>query len=313
MWKRALLERTARWVIGEPYEFACSFNPNDTEAHCLLPYFFPPFLTKLAQSSELSKRGIWATDVPQNVLAIGIVAVNLNLPLPLDDTQNAIGYVMAFLKALPEPLLPAEEMQKLANPTAEQLRELILSRPAPIRQLIRVLINHFNHVLEFKAQNKSNENTFRFFDTVLIRDASGASPSGEAIRKCLLANAATIFEDVHQLAQASRQPVLYRARLRVNQAGEMFDDVLTGERGLMLSVVREDSLQWCTVFTANGRRGLVHQTNLVRLTPEEEQEAAAEPEIDQSLDVVREKLPGMMLLFEAMQAELTALEQALAA
>jgi hypothetical protein len=311
MWKRVLTERCARWIFGQPYEFACSFNPNDADAPGLLPYFMPSFLAKLELPGELSKRGIWATEVPSNVLAIGIVALNLNLPLPLDDTQNAIGYVMQFLKELPECLLPPNEMSKLAKPEPEQLRELILARPAPIRQLIRELVLQFNRALECKAQNRSNETTFRFFDRVLIRDASGASPSGEAIRKCLMANATFIFNDVHQLEAASRQPILYRGRLRVNQAGGGRNDILAGERGLMLNIVREDEFQWCTVFTTNGRQGLVPKMNIVRLTPQEEEEAIATSEMSQTFDGVREKLPGFMLLFESMQAEINLLERAL--
>jgi hypothetical protein len=85
-----------------------------------------------------------------------------------------------------------------------------------------------------------------------------------------------------------------------------------GERRLLLNIVHEDELGWCTVFTSNGRKVLVHQKNIVRLTPEEEGEIADGPG-NARLDAVREKLPGVMLLFEAMQAEVTALTNGLAA
>jgi hypothetical protein len=308
-WKQVILAKSAHWLVGEPLEVALSVTPSDSEARCLLPYFIPPFLAKLDQPAEIGKRGIWATDVPANLLAIGLSTINLNVALPLDDTQNAIGYVVAFLKALPQPLLPGADY---ANPTAAALRQAIEARPAPVRQLLKVLILHFNRVLEFKAQNKSNDSVFKFFEPVLAADA----PSPEAVRKCLMANAAEIFEDIHQFREARRQPALFRGRLKANQPEDLGEDLLPGERGLILTVVRQDELGWCTVYTANGRIGLLHESVIARLTPEEEQELGADggkAEADAKMDVVREKIPDLVLLLEAMQVELTALERATAA
>jgi hypothetical protein len=311
MWKRVLMSRTAHWIIGAPYEFSLTITPTATDVRNLLPYFLPPFFQRLTIQSEISKRGIWATDLPSTTLAIGLAALNLNLPLPMDDTQNMIGYVMAYLTSLPKPLLPPSEIPNLLEPTPAKLRSVIIAQPAPVRQLLRVLILHFNRVLEFRTQNKANDSVFKFIEPVIIRpEGGGACPAQEPVRRCLMANANDIFADIHGFEDARQQKVLFRAKMTVNQS-EAGDDVLQAECGLIVNVIRQDELGWCTVFTSNGRTGLVHERLMKRLSPEEEREAASGPDISGKLDVIREKMPDLLIMLEAMKAEIALLQEAL--
>jgi hypothetical protein len=251
---------------------------------------------------------LWATDIPMNLLAQGMAIINQNLPLPVDDTHNAIGCLMAYLKALPQSLLPAAALTRLNDhPTPQQLRAVILDSPAPIRTFVRVLFTHFRAVLDAQAINKFNQSTLHFMAPILIRPDDKPStfftPVNEAALALIISNTNEILADVHQFGDAVRQPVLFRARLEENQSGAEGGDLLIAEKGLLVNVVRVDDAEWCTVFTANGRVGLAHKRNL------SEQRASFDPELDAIMDVVREKLPESLLLFDGMFEEAVKLTQ----
>jgi hypothetical protein len=57
------------------------------------------------------------------------------------------------------------------------------------------------------------------------------------------------------------------------------------------------------VFTSNGRVGLAHKRNL------SEQRDTFDPELDAIMDVVREKMPEALLLFDGMFEEAVKLTQ----
>jgi hypothetical protein len=307
-WLNTIHAHSATALVGEPFEKACTVTPDDRDCRRLLPYFVTPLLAKLESQIEVQKRMLWSTEVPMNLLAQGMAIINQNLPLPIDDTHNAIACLMAYLKALPRSLLPGATQARLSDrPTSQQLRAVILESPAPVRAFIRALFTHFRAVLDAQAVNKFNQSTLRFMAPILIRPDDKPStfftPGNEAVLALLLSNTSEVLDDIHQFADAVRQPVLFRARLEENQSGAEGGDLLVAEKGLLVNVVRVDVGEWCTVFTSNGRVGLAHKRNL------SEQGASFDPELDAIMDVVREKLPEAVLLFDGMFEEAVKLTQ----
>jgi hypothetical protein len=54
------------------------------------------------------------------------------------------------------------------------------------------------------------------------------TPMNEAVLALLLSNTDEVLDDIHQFADAVRQPVLFRARLEENQSGAEGGDLLVG-------------------------------------------------------------------------------------
>jgi hypothetical protein len=130
------------------------------------------------------------------------------------------------------------------------------------------------------------------------------------VAKTFVTNASVISSDIHGFRSASSQPVIQRARLTVTQ-GYVGDDVLEGTNGLLVNVVRIDEFGWCTCITSNGRVGLLHKQHLRQISSEEMNGSESGPSVDAMLDAVREKMPEMMLLFDAMMDEAKKLRETL--
>jgi hypothetical protein len=91
----------------------------------------------------------------------------------------------------------------------------------------------------------------------------------------------------------------------------MGDSILEGSRGLLVSVVAKDEMDWTVVYTSNKRVGLVHNANLAPLSEDEAKELESGANNDSMMDVVREKAPELQLLFEGMIDEAAKLREAL--
>lgn len=70
-------------------------------------------------------------------------------------------------------------------------------------------------------------------------------------------------------------------------------------------------MKWGIVVIFNRRVGFVHRTDLKALPQEDENELKSGPNIDAMMDVVREKMPEMMLLFDSMMDEAMKIREAL--
>lgn len=260
-------------------------------------------------------RGIWTIDIPADIVDKYLCLMNLNYDIPLDDAHNAVGGVLEYLKRLPTSLLPGDLMKSMSDKiTWQELRKIILEQPAPIRQMVKVLALHMRKVLDAKTQNGVTLYSLVFLGPLLIRSDALTPIQAKSIQdgvvQAFVTHAAEIVEDIHMFIEAPQQPVLHRARLIEAQTNAM-PDVLEGARGLLVSVVRVDSMDWCTAFTANRRVGLVHKSNLKMLSPQEESEMNSGVNIDSMMDVVRERMPDMMLLFDSMLDESMKLTEAL--
>ena len=313
-WKQAILANRARSVIGEPLVTACEVTTSNPDVHNLLPFFIPKFIEKM-DNIGYRMRSIWTIDIPADIIEKYTVLMNLNYEIPLDDVHNAVGGILEYLNRLPASLLPAEKMSSMTDKmTWEQMRQIVLECPAPVRQLLKVLGLHFKKVVDAKAQNSVTQFSLLFMGPILIRSdgipQAQAKPIQDNAVQVLVSNAPSIFEDVHMFLEAPNQPVLHRGRLIEPQTNVMAD-ILEGARGLLVNVVRIDSMDWCTVYTANRRVGLVHKSNIKTLTPEEEKEMQGGVNVAAMMDVVREKMPEMMLFFDSMLDESVKLSEAL--
>ena len=125
----------------------------------------------------------------------------------------------------------------------------------------------------------------------------------ESVSDMFLTNPTKIFEDIHQFLEAPLQPIIRRARL-ISDISNLGDEILQGTRGLLVNIVREDNVGWCTCCTLNKRVGLLHKDWLKNITPEEEAELNNGQNIDAMLDTVRDKAPEVVLLFDSMIDEI---------
>jgi hypothetical protein len=132
----------------------------------------------------------------------------------------------------------------------------------------------------------------------------------DKVAQVFLANAPEIVEDVHQFLEARNREVIFKARLNCAQA-QMGDSILEASKGMLVNVVEKDAMDWCTVFTSNKRVGLVHDRFLTKISAEEASEMEGGPNADELMDIIREKAPEMLLLFEAMGDEAVKLREAL--
>ncbi|OHS97697.1 Variant SH3 domain containing protein [Tritrichomonas foetus] len=314
IWKRTIMENRAKSIVGETYCYGCNVSPTNPDAHLLLPYFIPPLFTVL-DSSGYKSHGIWTTDIPEEIIMKYLHQFDQNLQIKhsslTSDTMNVLGAVRYYLKLLPKPLLSPESMVQFRDKvTSEQIRQIVLSCDAPIKQFLKVLASHFKKMLEASSLNGVTVHSLTpILGPILIRAPSNASfPPAQTrsiqdqVASTFLNNSSKILEDVHQFLEAPRQPVIRCARITASQFNQG-DDILDGPKGLLVSVVRQDNTGWCTVYTSNRRVGLVHDSNLRRLSQEEENELKSGPNIDGMLDVVRERMPEMSLLFDAMVDE----------
>jgi hypothetical protein len=316
-WQEKIRENTSKTIVGQPFELSTTVCPTSTDVHLTLPYFFPPILNVLDQSGY-KLRNIWTVEVPNEIINKGFAHLNFNYNLHTEDIHNAVAIVLAYLRNLPEGLLPGESMTKFVSKVnPEDLRELIRNSPTPIRQFLHDIGLHFKKVLDNSASNGVTlYSLLPLIGPVLITPAPGSAlvPSQtksiqDQVAQCFLQNATKILDDVHQFLDAPRQKPIRRARV-IQTVSQKGDEYLEATRGLLVYIVREDSYGWCTVYTSNRRVGLMHKSNLKDLTEEEEKELNSGPNIDALMDIAREHVPEMMLLFDGMNEEIMKLRDA---
>ena len=317
-WQQKLNENKSVSIVGEPFQLSTEVSPTSLNVHLTLPYFLPPVL-QILDSTGYKVRNIWTVEVPNEIISKGLATLNFNSHLHTEDIHNAVAIVLAYLRALPSGLLPSENISKFStkvNP--EDLRDLVRASPAPVRQFLHDIGLHFKKVLDNSASNGVTlYSLLPLVGPILITPPQGSSmvPSQtksiqDQVAQCFLQNATKILEDVHQFLDAPRQQVIRRARV-IQSVSAKTDECLEASRGLLVYVVREDTYGWCTVYTSNRRVGLMHNTNLKQLTAEEEKELNSGPNIDALMDVAREHVPEMMLLFDGMNDEIMKIRDAL--
>ena len=310
-WIDKILENQAISIVGEPYELATQVSPINHHDYNLIPYFIPPIM-QLMNTSGYKLRNVWTVELPGEIIHKGEAILDQNYMLPTDDIHNALGILLDYFHKLPESFLPSNDLDKYSSKvTVEDLKTLIRSTPAPVRQLLKELGLCFHKILQYKETNNANiYSLIPIVGNLLIRPPSHSSYSPaqiksiqENIGQCFLKNTTKLFDDVHQFLGAPRLPVIRKARVikNINNKGE---ELLNATKGLLVYVVREDSYKWCTVYTSNRRVGLIHSSYLRDLTPEEEKELNSGQNIDGLMDVVREHRPEMMILFDGMNDEI---------
>ncbi|KAH0791958.1 Variant SH3 domain containing protein [Histomonas meleagridis] len=322
-WKAKIVEKRAKILVGQPYSVACTVSPKDNNVNLLVPYFITPVFDALNQSGY-KLRGIWTIDVPKDTINNMMFQIDQNFLMPVNDLHNCAGAMLEYFKSLPESLFPSDQIPNLCNqPTPAAIRGVILQLPAPIRQILKILASHFNKLIENSSRNGLTKFTIiSAFGPIIIRPKDSSVPAGqvknaqEQIISAFLTNYSELFEDIHQFLDAPQQPVTRRARLSSSLVHQN-EDILEGTRGLLVNVVRTDSLGWCTVFTSSRRVGLVHENCLIPLSDEEQAEinngTSVDALVDNLLDTVREKVPEMMLLFDSMYDECLQIKTALTA
>jgi len=307
-----------RSIVGEPFQLSTLVSPTNPDVHLTLPYFFPPILSVLDQSGYKLKN-IWTVEVMAENITKGLASLNFNYYLPTNDIHNSVAIILEYFKALPESLLPGDDMTKFSSKVnPDELKDLIRAQPAPVRQFLHDFGLHLKKVLDNTSVNGVTPfSLIPFLGPILMKPPAGSSivPSQaksiqDNIAQCFLQNAARILEDVHQFLDAPRQKVIRRARV-INGVSAKGEEYLEASRGLLVHIVREDEYGWCTVYTSNRRVGLMHNTNLKNLSEDEEKEMNSGTNVDALMDVVREHVPELVLLFEGMNDEIMKLRDAL--
>ena len=318
-WEAKLEECKSVSIVGEPFQLSTEVSPTTLiNVHLTLPYFFPPILQVL-NTTGYKMKNIWTVEVPNEIISKGLATLNFNYNLHTDDVNNTVAILLAYLQALPEGLLPNSKMSSYASKiSVEELKTLVRETPAPVRQFLHDIGLHFKKVID----NTETNGVTLYSLLPLIGPVLMTPPSGSAlvfsqtktiqdvIATCFIQNASKILEDVHQFLDAPRMPVISRARV-INSVSQKFDELLEASRGLLVNIVREDSYGWCTVFTSNKRVGLMHKSNLKPLSEEEEKELDSGPNIDALMDIVREHVPEMMILFDGMNDEINKLRDSI--
>lgn len=314
-WKEKIAENSSRSIFGLPLVAACSITPTSKRVHTLLPYFIPPIFKALNETGYLS-RSIWIIEPSQSQLENSIATLNQNYPLPLNDLYLAAATVVKYLQALPDSLIPSESMfDFMEKITVENLREKILELPATTRELFRLLGEHFKKVLDNTEKNGVTQfQLMPIFGPIFIRQPTPNPTHSKTITpakaheiqnkvaQTFFSNLPGIIEDIHQFSQATRMPILERGRVETPRVLPE-ESVLEASKGLLVSVVKKDYTGWCTVYTSNKIVGLIHETSLKKISKEELDEISTGPNIDSLFDVVREKAPDLVLLFDSMLYE----------
>ena len=318
-WEEKLNENKSLSIVGEPFQLSTEVSPTSiVNVHLTLPYFLPPVL-QILDTTGYKLRNIWTVEVPNEIISKGLATLNFNYNLHTEDIHNVVAIVLAYLRALPEGLLPSDQISKFASKVnPDDLKQLIRASPAPVRQFLHDIGMHFKKVLDNSASNGVTlYSLLPLIGPVLITPPPGSAmvPSQtksiqDQVAQCFLQNASKILEDVHQFLDAPMMPVIRRARV-LQSISQKSDELLEASRGLLVYVVREDTYGWCTVYTSNRRVGLMHNTNLKPLSQEEEKELNSGPNIDALMDVVREHVPEMMILFDGMNDEIMKIRDAL--
>ena len=318
-WEQKLNENKCVSIVGEPFQLSTEVSPTSlVNVHLTLPYFLPPVLQILNQTGY-KLRNIWTVEVPNEIISKGLATLNFNYNLHTEDIHNAVAIVLAYLRKLPEGLLPSDKMSTFTSKVnPDDLKKLIRESPAPVRQFLHDIGLHFKKVLDNSASNGVTlYSLLSLIGPVLITPPPGSAlvPAQtksiqDQVAQCFLQNAPKILDDVHQFLDAPRQKVIRVARV-ISSVPEKSEECLEASRGLLVYIVREDSYGWCTVYTSNRRVGLMHNSNLKPLTPEEEKELNSGPNIDALMDIAREHVPEMMLLFDGMSDEILKIRDAL--
>lgn len=316
-WIKIINENMAKSIVGKSFIDACNTSTNDPNAHLLLPYFIPAMFEVLdAKVGRI--RSMW-TDVKAESNVYFMNLMNLNYPIPTDDAHAMTSALLEYFRSLPHSLLASKTLDELKDDiTPEILRKSIRERPAPIREFFKIIGNHFKRLLAESSKNGATPYTLIPFLGPLIvnlHKKSGVSDSRlhtiqDNVAQTFLSNVDYVLEDIHEFSDAMNQKVIKRARLSVtiNHQGE---SILEAPRGLLVNVVREDIAGWCTVFTMNGKIGLIHTSNLNILNEEDEIELMSGPNIDELMDAVRENAPELILLFDGMIDEKVAIKRAI--
>ena len=319
-WSEKLNEYKCISIVGEPFQLSTEVSPtSNVNVHLTLPYFLPPVLQILNQTG-FKLRNIWTVEVPNEIVSKGLATLNFNYNLHTEDIHNAVAIVLAYLRNLPEGLLPSDKISKFTSKVnPDDLKELIRASPAPVRQFLHDMGLHFKKVLD----NSSTNGVTLYSLLPLIGPVLITPPPGSAlvpaqtksiqdqVAQCFLQNAQNILDDVHQFLDAPRMEVKDIARV-IQSVPAKSEECLEASRGLLVYIVREDSYGWCTVYTSNRRVGLMHKSNLKSLTEAEKRELTKGPNIDALMDIAREHVPEMMLLFEGMNNEKLIISDALA-
>lgn len=193
---------------------------------------------------------------------------------------------------------------------------MVLEVNAVSREVLKVLGFHWKRLID--TGKLRLDDMAPIVGTMLVKADSGSfvppaqvKSIQEQLGRVFLSNVVRIMEDVHQFLEAPRQGVIRRARLSVAMTNRISESELDGPRGLLVNVVREDELGWCTVYTSNRRVGLVHNAYLNRVATEKSSDRGS-VDMDALLDTVRERMPQMMLLFDSMVNEAAQMREFLA-
>ncbi|KAK8878221.1 hypothetical protein M9Y10_004986 [Tritrichomonas musculus] len=322
-WKEKIAQFSSKSLFGLPLVAACSITPTSKGVHTLLPYFMPPVFRALNESGYLS-RSIWTIEPSQTQLENSISILNQNYPLPLNDLYLVAATIIKYLQSLPDSLIPSESMFDFMDKiTVENLREKILELPANSRELFRLLGEHFKKILDNTEKNGVTQfQLMPIFGPIFIRQPAASPTHAKTITpakaheiqnkvaQTFFSNLPGIIEDIHQFTQATRLPILERCRVSEPRILPE-ENVLDASKGLLVSVVKKDYCGWCTVYTSNKIVGLIHESSLKKISKEELDELNSGPNIDSLFDVVREKAPELVLLFDSMLFEISSIRDSL--
>lgn len=314
LWTGAIIQNRAFTIMGEKLVESTKVNPTTPDTHLLLPYFFPSLLRAL---DACKTPGIWVQQPPQSTLQRFADIIDKNMEVPTNDPISCAGILCHYLSTLQTSILPAS---KILSPSAslkpEDVRKMVLEVNAVSREVLKVLGFHWKRLID---TGKSRlDDMAPIVGTMLVKADSGSfvppaqvKSIQEQLGRVFLSNVVRIMEDVHQFLEAPRQGVIRRARLSVAMTNRVSESELDGPRGLLVNVVREDELGWCTVYTSNRRVGLVHNAYLNRVATEKSSDRGS-VDMDVLLDTVRERMPQMMLLFDSMVNEAAQMREFLA-
>ena len=305
MWTGAIMQNRAFTVMGEKLVEATKVNPMNPDTHSLLPYFLPGIMRVLDGSNNPS---IWRQQPSQDTIQRMSDIIDKNMEVPTNDPVSCAGILVHYLSTLKESLLPPSKvLSGSGSVKPDDIRKMVLEANAVTREVLKVLGFHWKRLIDMGRINM--EDLAPVVGVMLVRAESGSflppaqvKSIQEQAGQAFLSNVVRIMEDVHQFLEAPRQSVMRRARLSTAMTNRVSESELDGPRGLLVNVVREDDLGWCTVYTANRRVGLVHNAYLTRVASEK-RDARSSVDIDGLLDTVRERMPEMMLLFDSMVDE----------
>lgn len=306
-WTDAIEKNRAYSIVERPLISALNIRGQ----HTLLPYFLQSALDFL-NTAGAGTYNLWCKEIDIEKLANGLELLDHNLPLRNDDVYFVSSVILEYLYRLPRTLLSPDALKAFVNETTpEDIYRAIIMEPHPHRQLLMTMVGHFRQLLQ--NQTLTRFEAFQIMGPFIIRAPPGSDYSQNTVRtvqesvaKVLIDGYDQVFADIHELEQAKMLPVIRKATVCADvYSGERY--VLEAARGLIVNVVREDSMSWCLVVTDKGRPGLIHKSMLKDISTGGSVES--DSATSSMLNSLRENCPESIPFFESMIKELNFLSR----